>query len=275
MARGSSKSEAGDKLRLKADYKVAEADRLRIDAAKADRLDAEKQARARDAAIQKSDKANKDALVDPKKMAAKTQITVNASDGHIGLEIDGKRLEYRTAGGSYDYITKSQFQGVFKELNSSAKSDFTRQLVDKGMDEKSAKKAVELIGERAAKAAFGNISVKKVLQNPESQAEITKAFQDLDAKVANYKSSVETAERYSSSPSDDGSYNLYAYEARRSLDNHVAYVNRLRDEIGSIDIGIQYGEKVVNKQTENWIERLVYGGALEQAVKKHRDLFVD
>jgi len=274
MARGALQSDVGDRLRARASVIAARAAELETRAVKADRLDAEKQAKARDAAAQKADKANKEALADPKKMAAKTKISVGA-DGHIGLIIDGERLEYRTAGGNYDYITKGQFQGVFKELSSSAKSDFTNQLVDKGMDEKSAKKAVELIGEKAAKAAFGNISVKKVLQNKESQAEINKAFQDLDAKVANYKSSVETAQRYSSSPSDDGSYNLYAYEARRSLDNHVAYVNRLRDEIGSIDIGIQYGEKTVNKQTEDWIERLVYGGALEQAYKKHRDLFID
>lgn len=274
MARGSSKSDLGDKLRLKADYKVAEADRLRADAAKADRLDAERQAKARDKAIKKAERELKAAVKDPTKMADKIKVEVDSS-GKVSFSLDGQKLEEYSMSGRNSDFGKGYFRGVFKEISPSLKDNFIVQLKDKGMSSKDARKAVDLIAAKASAAMFGKIDINKVLQDPANQAEITKAFQDLDAKVKRNNEARADARAYSSSPSDDGSYNIVGALAGEDLSNHIAYVNRLRDEIGSIDIGIQYGEKVVNKQTEDWIERLVYGGAMEQAVKKHRDLFID
>jgi hypothetical protein len=274
MARGSSQSEAGDRLRLKADYKTAEAARLRDAAAKADRIDEEKKAKAAAKAKDKAEKELKAAVKDPAKMAERIKVVVD-KDGNVSFNLDGEDLERYGFSGRTSKFGKGWFEGVFKELPPSVKDDFSTQLKDKGMSTENARKAADLIAVKAAEAMFGKMDIKKILQDPANQAEITKAFEDLSAKVSRNSEARATAREYSSSPSDDGSYNMYAADAGRALTNHIAYVNRLRDEIGSIDIGIQYGEKVVNKQTEDWIEDLVYGGALERAYKKHRDLFID
>lgn len=271
MARGysSAASERTDKMRAKAEA-------LLTKAADIDTKDAMKAAKAARIAAEKAEREKKDALKDPAKLAEAVKITLDPGKGRISFSFNGKDLELLTpAGANISRFGNSAFDGVFKELDATVKGDFVRQLKEDGVDEKTAKKAVDMIAQKASEALFGKIDIKDVLQNPAAQDQITKAFEDLNKYVSRAKEASAAAREYSSSPSDDGSYNLEAFAARRALASHVAYVNRLRDEISSVDIGIQYGEKPVNKQTEDWIEDLVYGGALDKAYSKHRDLFVD
>lgn len=271
MARGysSAASERTDKMRARAEALLAKASDI-------DTKDAIKAAKAEKAAKEKAEAESKAALTDPKKMADKIKVEVDSS-GKVSFNLDGEKLEEYSMSGRNSNFSKGYFRGVFKELSPSLKDNFIVQLKDKGMSSKDAQKAVELIAAKASEALFGKIDIKEVLQDPANQAEITKAFQDLDAKVRRNSEARADARAYSSSPSDDGSYNIVGALAGEDLTNHVAYLNRLRDEISIIDGDLQWAEdgEVVNKQTADWMETLVYGGAMERAVKKHRDLFID
>ena len=271
MARGASRaeSERTDRMRARAEDLLAKASEI-------DTKDAMKAAKAAAKAKEKAEKESKAALSDPVKMADSFAVNVDRQ-GQVSMEKDGEKLYSLSYGGTYTRnFGPAWFEGVFKELPKSMKESFVRQLTERGMDEKVATKTVDLLAERAKTALFGKVDFVKEIQKPEVQAQIEKEFSELDRMVKYAKESRATAREYSSSPSDDGSYNLSAAAASQGLADHVAYLNRVRDEIGHYEISMQYGEKVpLNKQTRDWMQDLVYGGALDKAYQKHRDLFID
>ena len=225
------------------------------------------------------DKAEKEtlakALKDPKAMADKAEI--NVSGNGVSISINGESLQGYGFSGRYSSFGKGKFDEIFHDMDASLKDNLVTQMMDKGMDKKDAIKAVDLMAEKASTALFGGKpNFEKSIKNKDVQAKIEKAFNDLSVMVDASKRAKETARDYSGSPSDDGSYNLEAAAINQRLQNHIKYVNRLRDEIGHYDIALQYGEKTnLNKQTDKWIENLVYGGALDKAYTKHKDLFID
>lgn len=273
MARGSTssqgraaRSEYSESLRKRSEELRASAAELE---AKASQIEADE---ARDKAEKE---AFAKALKDPKAMADKAEI--NVSGNGVSISINGESLQGYGISGRYSSFSKGRFDEIFHEMDASLKENLVTQMMDKGMTEKDAIKAVDLMAERASTALFGGKpNFKKSVQDKDVQAKIEKAFNDLSVMVDASKRARETARYYSGSPGDDGSYNLEAAAINQRLENHIKYVNRLRDEINHYDIALQYGEKTnLNKQTDKWIEKLVYGGALDKAYTKHRDLFID
>ena len=254
----------------------ARAEKLLARASEIDTKDAMKAAKAAAKAKEKAEKEAQAAKGDPVKIADSFKVEVN--NGAVSItDKDGERLYSLSFGGTRTReFTPDWFDGVFKELDPSLKNSFARQLTDRGMDKEASKKAADLLAKRASEAMFGKIDFEKEVQKPEVQAEIDKAFNDLTKRVTAAEEAEAARKRYSDMPSDDGSYNIEAAIQSRALDDHVKYVNRLRDEISHYEVAMQSGEKVkLNKQTQKWIGDTVYGGALNRAYSKHRDLFVD
>jgi hypothetical protein len=157
MARGSSQSEAGDRLRLKADYKTAEAARLRDAAANADRLDAEKQAKA----AAKEAKQAKNALKDPATFVEKVKldtykdmygrVIVNPKVGDEGIDIGNNGYERNK-------ITNRSFGGInskFEPLLREEMIDGIKKMT--GMSEKKAAEAADRLTERIRKEIGGDL----------------------------------------------------------------------------------------------------------------------
>jgi hypothetical protein len=158
MARGSSQSEAGDRLRLKAASKSAEVDRLYAKAAEVDRLDAEKAAKAKAAS---ETKAKADADKKMSKLIKSPQAFVDALD----MKLAGRRFGY-----SYDNepsvapslgdkdikvdsdyqgrrsISALDFRGLYGELDKNNRRLIRQGLVkDFGMTEKVADKTAKIL----------------------------------------------------------------------------------------------------------------------------------
>lgn len=280
MARGNTaregraaKSEYSESLRRRSQELRASATELE---AKASQIEAD----------EARDKAEKEALAkalkDPKAMAEMVKIERSRDDYQrdgVSIVLNDESLKGYGFSGKYSVFTKGKFDEIFHEMDASLKDNLVVQMMDKGMEKKDAIKAVDLMAEKASTALFGEKpNFEKSVQDKGVQAKIEKAFRDLSVLVDASNKARETARYYSGSPGDDGSYNLEAASVNQRLQDHIKYVNRLRDEIGHYDIAMEYGEKVnLNKQTKNWIDNLVYGpgGALNDAYRKHRDLFID
>ena len=191
---------------------------------------------------------------------------------------NGDRLGETTLGGTrIERYGNDSFEGLFKELSSSTKEVFVRRLIEQGMDKKDAKKAVELISEKATKAMFPDLKpLEKRLKDKAVQQEIEQEFASLSGLVKQREKARETAKYYSDSPSDDGSFNLESAAIGAALSDKVAYLNKLRDYLSHYDIAIEYGDKVpLNKQTQKWISSTFYSGAIGKAVNENRKLFID
>ena len=194
MARGSSQSEAGDKLRLKADYKATEVARLRAKAADADRVDAEKAEKAKAAAGAKLLKDPK-AFVDALDMApysrrfgysydSKPSLAPRLGDKSINLESDylGRRS-----------IDASHFRGLYGELDEDNRRRIRTSLVsDFGMTEKVADKTAKLLEAKMKSTLVSDYPKPSVLLGkPESQ----KYFEE-KLSPSKLKESYESLKRY-------------------------------------------------------------------------------